>query len=108
MPPTASPPQPRTIDTEVLREHLGPHGPWAREAGQIVKALCDRWCLKPEDLAEVVGVTPTTIKAIIAGRIVPRDYLRASIALVLGKDSADIWRPLSLERVQALVDWSPL
>lgn len=90
------------IDTSVLREHLGPRGPWAKEAGEKIKDLRHRNQVSEAGLAADVGVSLTTIKSIENGDIVPRDYLRAAIAGVLRRDVADIWPPMRCERIRTM------
>lgn len=89
------------IDIKAIRDHVGPGGPWAVEAGakvrkhrkQLGEDKTETW------LAARVGVSAQTIYQIEKGQVVPRDYLRAAIAFVLGKDSEDIWPPINRTRV---------
>lgn len=87
------------IDAAALREHLGPKGPWAIEAGARVRKYRERLERSETWLGAAVGVSSQTIRQIEVGAIVPRDYLRASIAFVLGQDVETIWPPLTRVRV---------
>lgn len=91
------------IDTAALRDHLGPRGPWAKDAATRIAELLEdlRPAIealgfkRPEQwLAAETSVTETTIQGVLRGDLVPRDYLRAAIAWRLGKDVADIWPPM--------------
>lgn len=90
------------IDTEALREHLGPNGPWAVDSGARVRKYRLRMDKSEAWLAAGVGVTVQTIRMVETGQIVPRDYLRAGIAFCLGQDIETIWPPLTRLRVGEL------
>lgn len=90
------------IDAPALREYLGPHGPWAKECGERVTKYLGRIGQSEAWLADAVGTTATTVKEIQAGRLVPRDYLRAAIAFALGQDVDTIWPPLTHKRVHEI------
>ena len=87
------------IDTPALREHLGPHGPWAVECGERVRKYRDRLAKNETWLAAMVGTTTQTIRQVEAGNLVPREYLRAAIAFALGQDIETIWPPLTRRRI---------
>lgn len=89
----------QVIDTPALREYLGANGPWAKECGERVAKFRQQMGQSETWLAAVVGTTAQSIRMIEAGRIVPREYLRAAIAFALGKDLDTIWPPLSRSRV---------
>lgn len=91
------------IDAPALRAYLGPYGPWARECGErVTKYRLALAGMTEATLAELVGTSRQTIISIEAGRIVPRDYLRAAIAFALGKNSEAIWAPIKRERVREI------
>lgn len=91
------------IDTDLLKERLGPGGTWAKAAGQTVaRVRGDELKLSVEYLASTTGVSVTTIKRVESGDLVPRDYLRAAIAGTLRKDVADIWPPMTCEAIRSL------
>lgn len=101
------------LDTAALRTHLGPRGPWASDAADRIQTILDSidgaikasGCTRASQwLARELGVTETTISSILRGELVPRDYLRASIAWRLGKDVADIWPPMRRDRISDFVD----
>lgn len=87
------------IDAPALREYLGPNGPWARESGERVAKFRKRMAQSETWLAAAVGTTAQTIRQVEAGKIVPRDYLRAAIAFALGQDLETIWPPITRMRV---------
>lgn len=87
------------IDSPALRDYLGPDGPWAKDAGALVRKYRMGFKLSETQLAAMVGVTAQAIRSIEAGKIVPRDYLRAAIAYSLGQNLSDIWPPLNRTHV---------
>lgn len=87
------------IDSPALREYLGPKGPWAIECGSRVRKYREKLSKSETWLAAAVGVSAQTIHEVEAGRIVPRDYLRAAIAFAVGQDSDVLWPSLSRTRV---------
>lgn len=87
------------IDTPALREHLGPLGPWALESGARVRKYRERMGQSETWLAAIVGTTGQTIRQVEAGKLVPREYLRAAIAYALGQDIETIWPPLTRRRI---------
>lgn len=90
------------IDSPALREHLGPNGPWASECGARVKKYRNRMGQTETWLAACVGSTTQTIRQIEAGKLVPREYLRAAIAYTLGQDIETIWPPLTRSRIREI------
>lgn len=90
------------IDTPALREYLGRGGPWALECGQRLRKYRERLQQTTTWLAATVGVSNQTIVEIEAGRLVPRDYLRAAIAFAVGQDIETIWPQLTRQRVHEI------
>lgn len=86
-------------DTDAIREHFKPGGTYAVECGRRLEDLREDLKVSRERLAAECGVTATTIRSIEAGILLPRDYLRALIALTLGKDVTDLWPPLRRARL---------
>lgn len=83
------------LDVTAVREYLRPGGPWARETGARVAARRKELGLSEEQTAVSVGCTGNAIRMIESGRIVPRDYLRHSLAFLLAREVADLWPPVS-------------
>lgn len=84
----------RLLDTESLRTMLGPHGQWARDAGERVR---DRrhslgWSLAV--LATLADTDPQTISRVETAVLVPREYLKVAIANALACEVTDLWRPV--------------
>lgn len=92
------------IDTPALREYLGRGGPWAIECGQRVTKYRKRLGESASTtwLAASVGVSNQTIVEVEAGRLVPRDYLRAAIAFSVGQDPETIWPQLTRQRIREI------
>ena len=90
------------LDLEALKEHLGPGGPWAEQAGRTVKRLRIERGWSAAHLGRLIGISRTAVGELEAGRIIPRDYLRAATAYVLARDVDDIWPSLSRKRIGAL------
>lgn len=80
-------------DIAALRDYFRPGGTYAVECGRGVESLRKDLHITRERLAAECGVTATTIRSIEGGLLLPRDYLRAAIALTLGKDVTDLWPP---------------
>lgn len=84
------------LDVDRLRELLGPGGPWACACGSRIREQRQRALgMSLEGAATRAGTTLQTLARVERGEIVPRDYLRAAIAVSLHCEVHDLWRPLS-------------
>jgi len=90
------------IDIETVREHYMPGSTYVIDCGGRVADLREKANISRERLAADCGVTATTIRSIEAGKLLPRDYLRALIAFNLGKDPDDIWPTLTRRRIKEM------
>ena len=87
------------LDATAVRAFFAPGGTWAKEAGQRIKRRRNELGLTLEQLAGLCSTTAQTLSTIEQGDLVPRDYLRASIAYALCESIDDIWRTLSRSRI---------
>lgn len=75
----------------------------AREWGIRVDERMKALGIKEADLARGAGTTPQTIHKIRTGQMVPREYLRVMIALVLCAEPGDLFPPATRARVLGAV-----
>lgn len=83
------------LDTVALRTLFEPAGEWARECGERVKRQRAERGYTISRLAELADTNVQTIYKIERGLIIPREYLKASIAYALNTEIIDLWGPLS-------------
>lgn len=75
----------------------------AQESGARIAELRKAKGMGPTMFAGIVGVPLQTLHKIEHGQIVPRDHLKATIALALGVELADLYRwPSTAELVKAV------
>lgn len=67
---------------------------WQRQCGRRLHAKRKAAGWNQTQLAELVGVTTSSISKFEIGLVTPRDSLRFSIACVLFCEVADIWTPM--------------
>jgi DNA-binding XRE family transcriptional regulator len=89
----------QVLDVAALRDHLKPGGPWAIEAGLRVARRRRELGLNEEQAAVAVGCSGNAIRAIEAGKIVPRNYLQHAVAYLLTREVSDLWPAVSLSRI---------
>lgn len=79
------------LDREALGELLGAGGPVAASAGARIRKLRSQFGWTQAVLAELTDTTVPTINRIEHGMIIPRDYLKASIAYALCAEVSELW-----------------
>ncbi len=72
---------------------------WARKCGNLVRSRRELLNLTPAQLAEAAGVSRPTLSKIENGKLLPRDYMRISVAHSLGCRVDDLWPWPSREKV---------
>lgn len=89
---------PRTVpllDTAAVRSLYEPAGEWAKDCGERVRRNREQHGFTLSRLAELADTNVQTIYKIERGLIVPREYLKASIAYALSVEVTDLWGPFS-------------
>jgi transcriptional regulator with XRE-family HTH domain len=79
------------LDQEAVRSMFGPSSEWACQAGASIKARRLALGFTLQRLADLAGTTVQTIQRVETGKLIPREYLKASIAVALVLDVTDIW-----------------
>lgn len=73
---------------------------WSKECGDRVRKARIEIGVTQQKLAETIPCPFQTISKVERGEIVPRDYLRAAIALRLCKEVHELWPYPSRERLR--------
>lgn len=89
----------QTVDPDVLRVVMRRRG---ELAGGRVRRLR---VVGPTTFCAAIGVPLQTLHKIETGEIVPRDHLKAAIALALGVEMSNIWPWPTLEEIRADSEW---
>jgi DNA-binding XRE family transcriptional regulator len=90
---------PARFDTEDLRSFADT---WAKECGRRINQRRDLFGLHRRQLADLCGVTESTIIRIEDGDQTPREWLRLAIAGALRCEVADLWPYPSCERIHEM------
>lgn len=88
VPETITPLLDRSIVDEVVRE-------WAVESGVRLRVTRQALSFTQEQVAQLAATTPETVCRAELGQLVPREHLRAALAVAVGRDVSDIWPPLT-------------
>lgn len=87
------------LDTATVRSLYEPAGEWAKECGLLVRAERVRLGFTISRLSELADTNVQTIYKVERGLIVPREYLKASIAYALSVEVMDLWGPLTRRKL---------
>lgn len=70
---------------------MGPEGDWAKACGGRMRSRRELLGFTLADLARYSSTTLQTISRAERGELVPRDHLKAAIALALLDDMSNLW-----------------
>lgn len=79
---------PDTINLDALRGYFAEQ---TVESGKRIRERRKALGLTLEQLAGIVGCSLQTISMIERGHIIPRDYLKAALALSLAQEMLELW-----------------
>lgn len=83
------------VDAEGIRAITGPKGSWAVACGARVRHRRENLGFARSMVCRAADITEMTLIRIEDGRLVPRDYLRLSLAMTLFCEVEDLWPPLT-------------